>query len=118
MYDGADDLFCILCIQADRDRIDSAEFFEKYGLSFHDRHSCVCTNVAKSENRTSIGDNGDGICLHRIFVSGLLILCNDLARLCNAGRICDSQVLPGFYVRLCSSLDFSVPEFVHFQRFF
>ena len=56
--DRADDLFRILGIQADGKRIDPAKFFKQYGLSLHDRHSGMGADVAKSEHRAPVGDDG------------------------------------------------------------
>ena len=38
--------------------IDPAKFFKQYGLSLHDRHSGMGADVAKSEHRAPVGDDG------------------------------------------------------------
>ena len=55
------DLFGILCIQADRNRVYSAKFFEKNRLSFHYGHGGIRAYIAKAEDGASVGNNGYSI---------------------------------------------------------
>ena len=64
-----DDLFCILCIKTDWEGIYPAKLLKENSLSFHNRHSCLGTDIAQSQYGTSVGDNGNrcwlsiGICV-------------------------------------------------------
>ena len=91
-------LFCILSVQADRNCVDSAEFFEKNCFSFHNRHGGFGSDVTKSENGTTIGYYSDCVGFHRVFVGCIRVLCNDLAWLGNAWCICDCEVFTRVYV--------------------
>ena len=81
-------LLCILCVKADRNSIDPAEFFKKDSLTLHYRHCCISTYVAKTENRTSVGYNSHCVRLDSILVSSFLVLGNNLTWFCNARGIC------------------------------
>ena len=116
--DSLDDLFRILGIQADGNRVHAAEFLEQDGLSFHDRHGGVRADVAEAQNGGTVGNHGDGIRLHGVGISGFLILRDDLAGLRDAGRIGQGQILSGFYGNLGNGFQLSVQLFMKRQRFF
>ena len=106
--DGLDDFLRILGVQADGNRVHSGKFLEQDGLSLHDRHGGVGTDVAEAENRRPVGYHSDGVGLHRVGVGSLFVLCDYLAGLRNARRIGQSQVLSGFYRNLGNGFQFSV----------
>ena len=76
------------------------------------------TYISETEDSTAVGNDSDGICLHRIFVGCLLILGNDLAGLCNTGSIGDCKILAVLYRCLCSCLELPIPLLMHQQCFF
>ena len=108
-----DDLFGILGVQTDGDSIYITEFFEEDCLAFHNGHGCVGTDVAKTKNRASVGDNGYGVGLHGVFVSSFLVLGDYFAGLRNTGSISNSQILTGLDGSLGHGLQFTVPFFMH-----
>ena len=116
--DGLDDFLRILGVQADGNRVHTGEFLEQDSLSLHDRHGCVGTDVAKAQNRRTVGNHSDGVRFHRVGIGGLFVLCDDLAGLRHAGRIGQSQVLSGFYRNLGNGFQFSVQFFMKRKRFF
>ena len=85
--DSLDDFFRILSIQTNGNGIDTAEFLKQYSFSFHDGHCGMRTDVAKAQNRASVGYYGYGIGFHGIFVSCFFIRGNNLAGLGNSGGV-------------------------------
>ena len=60
-----DDLVLILRREADRPRIDSAEFLEEDGLALHHGQRGFRADVAEPEHRRAVGDDGDCVLLDR-----------------------------------------------------
>ena len=93
--DCADDFFRVLCVQADRHGIDAAEFLKENGFSFHNRHSGIGTDIAKAQYSASVGDDGHGIGLDCILISGLAVCGDHFTWLCHTGCIGKRQRFPG-----------------------
>ena len=85
--DSLDDLLCVLGIQTNGNCVDPTEFFKENSFPFHNRHSRIGTDISKTENSASVGNNCHCVCLHGILVSRLLILRNYLTRFCHTGRV-------------------------------
>ena len=82
-----DDFLRVLCVKADGNGIDAAEFFKKDGLPFHDGHSGIGADVPKAQDRGAVGYHGNGVGLDGIGISGFLIIGYHLAWLRHAGGI-------------------------------
>ena len=107
------DLLRVLGVETDRHGIDIAEFLKQNAFSLHDRHGGICADIAETENCTSVGNDGDGVGFHGIFVSSLRGFGDYLAGLGNTWRVCDGEIFAGVYFGFCDGLKLSVPFFVH-----
>ena len=87
IFDGLDDFFGIGRIEADREGIDIAELLEEDGLSFHDRHGGLWTDIAKTKHGCTIGDDGHQISLGGIFIYVFGMGVNGQTRGGDTGRI-------------------------------
>ena len=92
IYNGFDDFFRILCIKTDRYSVDTAEFFEKYCFSFHNRHCSKSTDVTKSEYGTSVGNNSYSVGFHCISIGSLRIPGDHLTRFRNTRSVSNCQI--------------------------
>ena len=110
---GFDDLLSVLGIQTDGNCIDIAEFLEEDCLAFHNGHCRIGTDITETENRTSVGDDSNGVGFHGIFVSGFFVLCNYFAGFRNTGSISDRKIFTGLDGSLGDGFQFAVPFFVH-----
>ena len=88
-----DNLFSVLSIKTDWNGIDSTELFEKNSFTFHNRHCCVRTYVAESENGTAIRYDSNCIGLDSVLICSFLVFCYHLTRFGNAGSICKCKIL-------------------------
>ena len=113
MNHGFDDLFGILCVQTDGNGVDAAELFKQDCFSFHHGHSGFGADIPKTEHSAAVGDNSDGVGLHRIRIGSLRIFCNDFAGFGYTGRVGDGQIFPGMNMGFCSGFNFSVPLCMH-----
>ena len=76
--DRCDDLLLCLGVQADGERIDTAELLEKHALALHDRQTGLGADVAQPQHGGAVGDHGHGAALHRVGVD-IVGICLDLA---------------------------------------
>ena len=77
---GADYFVDILRAQAKREGVDAGEFFEQRALAFHDGHACLGPDIAKAENRASVGDDGDKVAATRVGVGEVCVFGDFQAR--------------------------------------
>ena len=104
--DGSDannclyDLIHILCVQADRECVDTAEFLEENTLAFHNRDGSFCADVAETEYGAAVRDNGYRVLLDGIFVYGFRVASDYAAGLCYTGSVCQGQILAAVYFGL------------------
>ena len=75
------------------EHINISENLEKESLSFHNWLSSHCTDVSKSKNRCSVGNNSHEITLRCVFIYIFRILLNFLARLSYTWRVSQGQIL-------------------------
>ena len=116
--DGLDDFLRILSVQTDGNRIDTSEFLKKHGFSLHHGHGGVGTDISKPEDGAAVGDHGHRVGLHGIGVGGLFVPGDDLTGLRHAGRVGQSQILPGLYRGFGDGFQFAVPFFVKHKSVF
>ena len=87
------DVFDFLARDADGDRIHTCKALEQDGLSFHDRKTCPRADVAKTQDRGAVGDDGDHVALRCVVIDGIGILFDCKARCGNARRIGAAQIV-------------------------
>ena len=51
----------ILCSDAKRESVNTAELLEKNALALHNGHTCLGAYIAETENSRTVGDNGNEI---------------------------------------------------------
>ena len=95
VLDRGNDLLRVLGVETDRYGIDIAEFLKQNAFSLHDRHGGICADIAETENCTSVGNDGNSVCLHGISVGCFFIFCNDFTWFGNARCVCNCKVLSG-----------------------
>ena len=115
--DRLDDLVDVLGIQADGHGVHVAESLEQRAFAFHDGHRGQRTDVAQAEHRRPVGDDGDGVRLLRVGVGERGIRRDLLARLGDARRISERQILARLDLHLGNGVKLTLPLFVQTQRF-
>ena len=108
----------VVRLDAQRERVHVAERLEEHALAFHDRHAGLGADVAKTQYRASVGDDGAEIVTAGQLITLVDVLLDLQARLCNAGRICQTQVFFGRHGNRCDHFDFAFPFSVQAERFF
>ena len=110
--DRLDDLIDILGVQADREGVDVAEFFEQDSLSFHDRHPGFGADIAKAQDRGAVSDHSHQVPLCSIAVDVLGVRGDPAAGFRDARRIGGAEVFHGSDSDLRDDLDLSSVFFV------
>ncbi len=98
LYHG-DDLIRVLLIQLDVEHIDVGESLEQDTLAFHDRFAGQSSTVTKTENGCPIGNDSNQVSLGGVLIGILGVGFNGQNRLCNSGRVSQTEVagsLAGF----------------------
>ncbi len=113
-----DKLVHVMRLDAQRERIDVAERLKQHALAFHDRHARFRTNVAETQNRASVGDDGAEVVTASQLVGLVDVLLNFQTRLCDARRVCKTQVFLRCDGNRCDDFDFALPFAVQAERFF
>ena len=67
---GADDLVRGRGVQFEIEHVDVGEALEQDALAFHDRLAGEGADIAQSEDRGAVGDDGDQVALGGVFVAG------------------------------------------------
>ena len=107
----------VLRLDAQRERVHVAERLEEDALALHDRHTGFGTDVAETEDRRAVGDNGAEIPPARQLIAFLDVLLNLQARLRHAGRVCERKIVPVLDRHLRHDLDLALPLAVQTERF-
>ena len=106
----------ILLVNADRNRIHSAEPFEQDSLAFHNRHGCCRANIAQTQHPGAVSTNAGHVAAASVLKSHFRMFLDLFAGLCNARRIGYRQIMPVIQGRFATDLHFSVIIQMHFQR--
>jgi hypothetical protein len=101
-------------VQGNGKGIDSCELLEQQGLAFHDRQRGFRANVAETQHRGAVGDNGNGVCLDRQLAHLRRVLGNSAAHSGNAWRVGHGQFVTSAQSDLRDHLDLAA--LVHLQR--
>ena len=112
---GVDDGIYIFGIHTQRERVHTGKLFEQGTFALHNRHAGRRADIAKSQNRSSIRNNGYQIALAGVNVRQRLILRDQQARLCNTRSIGDGKFLRSCHLRTGDDLDLTFPLFVFFN---
>ena len=95
VHHRVDDLVDILRGQADREGVDAAELLEEHRLSLHDRDRRVGPDVAETEHRAAVGDDGDRVALDGEVAHAAWILGDGHADPRHPGRVHHREVVAG-----------------------
>ena len=93
VFDDADDLFRVLRLDADGDRVDAGEVLEETAFALHHGDGRLGADVAEAEHGAAVADDGDDVALGRVGVDFLRLLVDDAAGFGDAGRVGDGQLL-------------------------
>ena len=63
--DDFDNRVYVVCVKADRKRVDAAKLLEQNRLPFHDRHGGPGAEIAESEHCRTVGDDCHGVAADR-----------------------------------------------------
>ena len=113
-----DNLVGILAANTERECVYPTERFKKHAFAFHNGHSCLRANIPQAENCRAVRYYRNKIVTAGIFVRKRSILFNLKARRRNARRIGNRQVLFIFKRYSARHFYFTLPFFMHFERFF
>ena len=114
--DRAHDLIDVLRIEADGHGIDAREALEEDRLAFHDGQAGARADVAEAEHRRAVRHDGDHVALRRIVVDLLRVLLDLEARLRDARRVGERQVLCRGKRHLALNFIFSLMGLMEAQR--
>ena len=92
----ADELVNVLGIHADRESVNTRKFLEKRAFALHYGHRSSRSDVAKSENGSTVRDNSNKVVSSCKVVGKLRVLFNFKARLRNARSVCKRKLLTVF----------------------
>ena len=109
---GADNFFRILCIQADGNCIDIAEFLEQNRFSLHDGHGGIGADISKAQYGAAVRYHGHGVGFPCIGVGRFRIFGNYLAGLRHAGGVGEGEILAGFDGGFRNGFQFAAPFFM------
>ena len=84
---GLNKFFRIGNIDFNVKNIDISEGFEQQSLTLHDRFTCKCTNVSKTQNGRSVGNHGYEIPFRCVPICILWSFCDFQTRICYTWRI-------------------------------
>ena len=113
--DRVDDLIDVVALDAQRERVHSAECLEQDALSFHNRHPGFRADIPEAQNRRSVRDNEYEIRAAGQIVALVDILLNLETRRCDARRICEREVVFRLDRNGRDNLDFTLPLLVKFE---
>ncbi len=104
-------------LEAEGECIDTREFLEEDGFSFHHRYGSIPADVTEPENRRSVRDYRDGIPLEGVTVCQVFIPLDSPAYLSNTRGICPREVPPGLERHFRSDLKLAMELLVELQCF-
>ena len=114
---GFDDFIDVLRVEAQRHSIHATKRLEQRALALHNGHRSQRTNVAQAKHGRAIGNHGNGVRLHGVFISIGGVVGDFAARLGNARRIRQRQIFARFDVHLRNGVELALPLLVQTQRF-
>ena len=92
--DGADDLVGVLRCETHRPCVDVGEPLEQQRLSLHDGERRFWSDIAETEHRGAVGDDGDGVALDRQIARRRGVLRDRERHSGNAWRVRHREVVP------------------------
>ena len=110
-----DDFIDALASYANRESVNVAERLEQCAFSFHNGHACLGTDIAETENRGAVCNNGDKVVSSCQLVAFVIILLYFEAWLGNARGIGEGELLGIRYRNARDNLDFTVPVIMQFK---
>ena len=110
-----DDFIDALASYANRESVNVAERLEQRAFSFHNGHACLGTDIAETENRGAVCNNGDKVVSSCQLVAFVIILLYFEAWLGNARGIGEGELLGIRYRNARDNLDFTVPVIMQFK---
>jgi len=105
-------LIHVLGTHADRKSVYIRKFLEKRAFAFHDRHTGLGPDIAKSKHGGTVGNDGNQIGTAGEFKRFAVILLNLQTGLGNAGRIRNRKIVPVVDLAPGNHLDLSLPVIV------
>ena len=116
--DGIDEFVHIMRLDAEREGIHIAEGLEEHALTLHDRHTGLRADIAEAEDGRAVGNDGAEIPAAGQLVAFLKILLDLQARLGDARRVGERQIVLRLDRHTRRDLDFSLPFAMQTKRFF
>ena len=113
-YDG-NKLVGIFFVDADRNRVHTAEPFEQDSLAFHNRHGSSSADVAQAQHAGTVGADTGHIAAAGVLKGHVRGFFDFLAGFRHAGRIGNRQIVPVIQRRFAANLHFAVILQMHFQ---
>ena len=116
--DRCDDLLLRLGVQADGERIDTAELLEKDALTLHDRQTGFRANIAQAQHGGAVGDDRHHVALEGVLVDVVGVFPDLAAGFSDTGGVGGGQVIAGLDLHLAHNAHLAVVRLVHFQSCF
>jgi hypothetical protein len=113
-FHSAHDLVGVFQVQTDRKRVYAAEFLEQHRLAFHYRQGGCWSNVAETQDRGAVGDDGDGVLFDRQRVGLFGISIYRVADAGDAGSVGHRKIGASFQRHFGN--DFNLAAKVHQER--
>ena len=111
------DLNAILKLMADENVEDLVMEVSSHGLALNNRHGGLRADIAQTQDRAAVGDDGHRVRLQRVVVGRLGILGDDLAGLGDAGRVGHGQIMARGDIHLRIEGELAAPFGVLGERF-
>ena len=109
------ELIGIFFVDADRDRVHTAEAFEQDSLAFHYRHGSGSADVTQTQHAGAVGADAGHVAAAGVLKSHIRLFFNLFARFRHAGGIGNRQVMPVIQRRFAADLHLAVILQMHFQ---
>ena len=107
----------VLRAHAQGEGVHAREFLEEHTLALHHRHARLRADIAQTEDRRAIRDDGDHVRPPREQIALFIIVANREARLGHARRIREGEFFAVGDMGARRDFDFPLPLVVLFQRF-
>ena len=106
----------IVRFDAERERVHTAERLEEHAFALHDGHTRLRADVAETQDSRAVGDDGAEIPAPGEIVAFGDVFLNFQARLRDAGRVGEAEIILAGDGHARLYLDFAAPLFVEFER--